>query len=118
VPLPSSFVVKNGSKARLITSGGMPVPLSLTVPKHPDLPDITVRICIVGVREDVARLDRQLSAVRHGVTCIHRSIQNAAFHLDLVDHDLPESPGQDRLNHDLLAKGTPKQVRHPCHELV
>ena len=31
MPLPTSFVVKNGSKARATTSGGMPVPVSLTV---------------------------------------------------------------------------------------
>ena len=30
VPLPTSLVVKNGSKTRAITSGGMPVPVSLT----------------------------------------------------------------------------------------
>src|SRR5260370_33089969 len=30
VPLPSSLVVKNGSKARAMTSGDMPAPVSLT----------------------------------------------------------------------------------------
>ena len=31
VPLPVSFVVKNGSKMRLMTSEGMPAPVSVTV---------------------------------------------------------------------------------------
>ncbi len=30
MPWPMGFVVKNGSKARAITSGVMPVPVSLT----------------------------------------------------------------------------------------
>ena len=112
VPCPTSLVVKNGSKALSITSGDMPVPVSV----HDDH-DVLARLDLVigravGLVEiGIGGLDRQLAAVRHRVAGIDRQVEQRV--LELVRSATPgHSPPPARSRPDRLAERAAQQVGH------
>ena len=90
VPLPTSLVVKNGSKTRFRISGGMPSPVSDTrhdhvvaggqVRRSSSAPIVTLRVARV---ED--------PALRHGVARVDAQVEDGEFELVRVDHGGPET---------------------------
>ena len=80
MPFPAPLVVKKGSKAFAITSGGMPTPVSATAistycPASSRIPGVSV------VEVGVHRLDGQPPAVRHGVARIDAKIEDRVLEL-------------------------------------
>ncbi len=76
VPLPTSLVVKNGSKTRASTSGGMPVPVSRDrehARSRPAPPRRWRRVVLVEL--DVARSRSSAAAARHGVAGVDGEVE-------------------------------------------
>ena len=119
VPWPIGLVVKNGSNALAITSGVMPVPVSVTQMQiywpGRDLA-LLRRIGVVEVR--VAGFDRKLAALRHRVARVDREVQDRAFELVRVAQRGPEPAGGDDFEADGLADGAPEQLLHAGDEPV
>ena len=89
VPLPTSLVVKKGSKTRSRTSGGIPQPLSATdnltydpgtAPGHGSL-----------VQNDVPRLDLEHAAIRHGIAPIQGQVEEGGLQQRRIDVAQPQS---------------------------
>ena len=111
MPLPTSLVVKNGSKILSSTSGAMPMPHILDLAYH-----------VIGRRQqprpDGARLvlveiegaDRQDAAIRHGIAGIDREIDDDLLELVDVDLDEPDIAAMDDPELDLLAEQPAKQI--------
>ena len=90
MPWPIGLVVKNGSKARAITSGVMPVPVSVTQSDR-YCPAAGRAPCAARVVEPFVRgLDRDAAAIRHRVARVDAQIEQCVFelrsHRISVDH--------------------------------
>ena len=107
VPLLISLVVKNGSKTRACTSGGMPVPVSAT-----DADEVSGRHQ-VAVGGDVLRRDRDDAPPRHGVAGVDAEIQIASS-ISPGSALTGQTSDPTRLDHDLSAQG---RVEHRPHAL-
>ena len=86
VPLPTSFVLKNGSKARVSTSGGMPWPVSLTA--------IATLQVLPAAGDHVLGPDAELPALRHGIAGVHGQVDQGNLSCDGVDLDRPRALGE------------------------
>ena len=120
MPLPTSLVVKNGSKIFSITSGGMPVPVSDDLDHH-----------VVGRRHAAARraapppaagtlrgADRELAAVRHGVAGIDREVHHHLLELVHVGLDGPQVAAVAEVELDPLAEQALQQHRQVGEPVV
>ena len=112
MPLPTSLVEKNGSKIFSITSGAMPVPVSLTSistysPGGTPVPAEGERFAL----GDVGGADRERAAVRHGVARVHREIDDHLLELVQVGLTGQRSRAGVELQLDVLAEQPPEQVR-------
>ncbi len=67
---------------------------------------------------DVAGLDRQRTAVRHGVTCVDRQVENRAFELVRIAPGVPQAGRRDDLERDGFAQGPTEQLLHGAHQAV
>src|ERR1700716_594701 len=96
VPLPTSLVVKKGSKTRSRTSGGIPQPVSVTDSltydpgKHPATAPSSSHGSLI--QNDVPRLDLENAAVRHGVAPIQSQVEESGLQQWRVDMAQPQSP--------------------------
>src|ERR1700733_12768352 len=75
---------------------------------------LTDRIALI--ERYVRRLDRQLAAVRHGISRVHRQIDDRYFQLVRIDIGPPETGRHHRFNGDLLADRSMQQIRHAGHQ--
>ena len=119
MPLPTSLVVKNGSKILSITSGGMPVPVSATSISD----DVARRHAgqaeaarLLG--RDVAGADRELAAVRHGVARVDGEVHDHLLELVHVGLDEPEVAPVLEVELDALAEEAPQQHRQVRQDLA
>ena len=104
MPWPSGLVVKNGSKARAITSGVMPVPVSVTQSETywPGGRSRSRRGAVV--EPFVGGLDGQPAAVRHGVARVDAQVEQRVFELVGIDQRRPQAAGADHLDRDVRAR--------------
>ena len=72
VPLPASFVVKNGSKTRSSTAAGMPLPVSSTI-----------RLGRTVLAADASG-STDVPPARHGVARVHRQVHQHLFELRMI----------------------------------
>ena len=104
MPLPTSLVVKNGSKIRGKCSGAMPVPVSVTVRQtNSPAPASGMRVGVRGVEAGRVRGDEQLAAAGHGVAGVDGEVDE-----HLLDHagiglDEGQLGGVTALQVDVLA---------------
>ena len=119
MPLPTSLVVKNGSKTRVEHVGrhagaGVGDREQHVVAGR----GIGIARDIVLVERGVARLDQQPAAVRHGVARVDAEIDQRRLELGAVDVDTPQAVGEDGCDLDLLAQRAPQQLAGAGHQLV
>ncbi len=116
MPWPIGLVVKNGSKARAITSGGMPVPVSVTLMTR------TARgiVAAPGARSSSPRcgLDRERAAVRHGVARVDREVEQRVLELVGVAERRPQPSARLDLEVDRVADRAAQQVLHAGDQRV
>ena len=112
MPRPTSLVEKNGSKIFCITSGAMPVPVSLTSIStyspgwHPVLAE-RERLAL----GDIGGADDELTAIGHGVARIDREVDDHLLELMQVGLDGPEVAAAFELQLDVLAEQAAEQDR-------
>ena len=119
MPLPGSFVVKNGSKSRLFVCASMPSPVSLTAEHHvvPGVqPIVGRRVLLVDV--DVRGLDRQLAAVRHRVARVDDQVHEHLLDLARVGLDAAERAAEDGDDLDVLADQAAQHLLHLADDVV
>ena len=111
MPLPTSFVVKNGSKRCARTSGVIPWPVSRNAQQHvrPRRAG-EVRREVLAIARDVRGLDDEPSAVRHRIAGVHGEVEQDLLHLRAIRLDLIEVRRQLQLERDVLAEQPPHQV--------
>ena len=83
MPLPGSFVVKNGSKMRAFVSASMPQPVSVhrrasTYRPAAAIPALSARL---SSTMDVGGAHGQRAAARHGVARVHAEIDEHLLEL-------------------------------------
>ena len=90
--VPAGLVVKKGSKARAMTSGGMPDPYPAPKGKHsrqrlrPYSPSASL-----SIETDVASGKREPAALRHGVSRIDGEVQYRILNLARIDAHRPQA---------------------------
>ena len=120
MPTPVGLVVKNGSKARSITSLRH-ARAGIGHRQHDILPVRELAAMLAGVtlvEIGVGGLDREPAALGHGVARVDREIDDGVFELVGIDRRLPQTAGQHGLDRDRLADGPPQQFRHVLHQPV
>jgi hypothetical protein len=98
VPRPCGFVVKNGSKARATTSGGIPLPVSETVSLTYEPGGKTeFGAIIIGTEADVLGLDREPAASEQGIAPIDGEVEHRISISLGSTRTVPKSPANDVL---------------------
>src|SRR6266480_4368793 len=110
VPLPRSLVVKKGSKMRGRSSGGMPLPVSLTVKRTPSVIFSNFEVAGKVSFSVFFRLEAECSSCGHRVARIHRQIQQDLLHLIAVRHDPAEISTGPNVNMNVLTDEAGKKI--------
>ena len=118
MPLPIGLVVKNGSKARVATSGGIPVPVSVTDSSTycPGGTSLVPRTRLI--QPPVRRLDPQNTPIRHRVARIDAEVQQRIFKLAGVHQRGPEIIALHGLDRDVRADRPLDQLVQSRHQPV
>ena len=120
MPLPTSLVVKNGSKARR-QDVGRHAGTGVADRQHGVLAwrDLVLQPHhIVPGQRDVAGLDGEAAAGRHGIARVDAEVDQRGLDLRAVDIDRPEVGRGGGLHDDVLAERAPQQPAGACHEVV
>ncbi len=108
--MPTSLVVKKGSKILSRTSAGMPCPVSSHLDQHVvGGRDARVLEARAFGRRDVAGAQRDLAAVGHGVARVDDEIDDHLLELVEVGLDQPQVAAVDDVELDLLADQAAQQ---------
>ena len=113
MPFPSPLVVKNGSKMRAWVSASIPE-AGVGHDEHDVRAGLHRRVSggVLLVDVDVARLDRQLPAVGHGVARVDGEVHDDLLELTRIGFDASQSGLQRRHQDDVLADQSPQHVVH------
>ena len=65
---------------------------------------------VVLVQHDVAGLDRQLAALRHGIARVHREVEQGGLQLRGIDHGQPDLAFRAGFQLHLFSEGSPQQM--------
>ena len=66
----------------------------------------------------IASLHRQLSAARHGITCIHRQVHDHLLDLSRIRFHHPEAGVQRSLQFDIFTQQAQQQLLHVVDDRV
>jgi hypothetical protein len=119
VPLPTSLVVKNGSKMRASFVAGMPWPSSIE--RHGDVRPTGHHRAVAPKRLAQVydpRLDPDLAALGHGVARVHDEVHDHLFELPSVDADRQERRVMVERQLDLLPHQAVQQVHQVGHRVA
>ena len=110
-PGPSGLVVKKGSKARAITSGAMPVPVSVDAERDV-LAGPQSRSAPRARRATVGGLDGEPAALGHGVAGVDAEVEERVLELVGVDQRRPEARRAATTSTRRRADGAADQLLH------
>ena len=119
MPLPGSLVVNNGSIACLSTSGLMPCPVSLTVSiTYSPGRAFAMRAGGIGIKCDVAGLDREHAAFGHGVPRVDRKVEDRIIDIAGIGRGLARVGRQPQRDGDLFAERSPQQLNRARDAII